>query len=392
MPPLYNCSVITGTGRYIPERVVRNSDLEEDVYDSDGEKIETPSKERLTKFTDITGIEKRRYANDNQVASDLGYIASERALKSAGVDKETLDYIIFAHNFGDISSDRRTSQVPTLAQRIKGKLEIKNRKVECYDLPFGCPGWVQTFIHTHKFFQGGFGKKALGVGAETLSRVKDARDRDGPLYSDGGGAAVFESKNSKIPIGFLSYALDGGNTTEKTKDKSKLVYEVMKMGPAYGPKKDKEKDGEKNKDEKLFFKMETGRDVFEYALKYMPGVIKESIDKAGLQLKDVKKILIHQANHKLDEGVIKRLFKLYGMNPSEAQIKEIVPMIISKFGNSSVATIPILLDLILRGRLNSHRLEVGDNIVLASIGAGGPNINSIVYRMSGHEPGLRMAA
>jgi 3-oxoacyl-[acyl-carrier-protein] synthase-3 len=126
----------------------------------------------------------------------------------------------------------------------------------------------------------------------------------------------------------------------------------------------------------LFLKM-NGHNLYKYALKYVPQLIKATLDKAGLALNDIKKIIIHQANEKMDEAIVKRLFSLYNIKEVTCGI---MPMIISWLGNSSVVTIPTLLDLIMKKKLNNHHIEKDDNIVFASVGAG-MNINSIVYRM-----------
>ncbi|MBW1912434.1 MAG: ketoacyl-ACP synthase III, partial [Deltaproteobacteria bacterium] len=109
----------------------------------------------------------------------------------------------------------------------------------------------------------------------------------------------------------------------------------------------------------------------------VPEVVKQSLDKAGLSLTDVKKLLIHQANEKMDQAILKRLFKLYKIKDIP---EHIMPMTISWLGNSSVATLPTLFDLLQRGKVNNHKLRSGDLAVFASVGAG-MNINSIVYRM-----------
>jgi 3-oxoacyl-[acyl-carrier-protein] synthase-3 len=108
----------------------------------------------------------------------------------------------------------------------------------------------------------------------------------------------------------------------------------------------------------------------------VPGVVKDSLDKAGLHLSDVKKVLIHQANEKMDEAILKGVFKLY----KEKHIPEgIMPMSINKLGNSSTATVPTLLDLVVNGQLENQEILAGDYIILCSVGAG-MNINSIVYK------------
>jgi 3-oxoacyl-[acyl-carrier-protein] synthase-3 len=126
----------------------------------------------------------------------------------------------------------------------------------------------------------------------------------------------------------------------------------------------------------LYVKMD-GHDIYKYAVKTVPLVVKQNLEKSGLGLKDVKRILVHQANEKMDAAIVKRLFELYDVKNVPA---DIMPMIISWTGNSSVATLPTLLDLILRGKLDGHRLNPGDILVFASVGAG-MNVNSMIYKM-----------
>ena len=120
-----------------------------------------------------------------------------------------------------------------------------------------------------------------------------------------------------------------------------------------------------------------GHKLYEYALKTVPLVVKESLEKAGVPITEISKVLIHQANEKMDEAILKRLFKICGGGEFKS---EIMPMTISWLGNSSVATVPTLLDLIQKGKMDDHKLESGAAIVFASVGAG-MNINSVVYRM-----------
>lgn len=352
-------SVITGTGSYIPENIVTNEDfLTHSFLERNGESFEKSNEEIIEKFREITGIGERRYADDNMVASDLAVLAAEQALANAGMDREQLDYIIIAHNFGDIRADnRRTDMVPALASRVKNKLGIHNPKCVAYDLPFGCPGWLQGVIQANYYIRSGDATSALIVGAETLSRVCDPHDRDSMIYADGAGATILQAGEPGGSAGILSHA-------SRTDTESQAFY--LTMDKSYNP----------DHDDTLYMKMD-GRKLYQYAITYVPGLVKESIDKAGLDLSDIKKILIHQANEKMDEAILTRLFKLYGSN---GITEGIMPMTISKLGNSSVATVPTLLDLIRRNQMNGQALHPGDEIVLASVGAG-MNINSVVYRV-----------
>ncbi|WP_273004876.1 3-oxoacyl-ACP synthase III family protein, partial [Leeuwenhoekiella blandensis] len=131
---------------------------------------------------------------------------------------------------------------------------------------------------------------------------------------------------------------------------------------------------EENKKD-LYLKM-NGRRLYQYALETVPLSIKACIDKAGVDISDVKKILIHQANGKMDDAIVDRLYKLYGY---EEAPDDVMPMIISWLGNSSVATVPTLLDLILKNKVADHKIEEGDLVIFASVGAG-MNINAAVYQ------------
>ncbi|NTU96152.1 MAG: ketoacyl-ACP synthase III, partial [Bacteroidales bacterium] len=141
-------SIITGTGSYIPTRRIKNEDfLNHEFYENYDKKLEKSNQEVIDKFIEITTIAERRHVTDDLVTSDIAFFAAEEAIKNANIDKEELDYIIFAHNFGDVQFDnRRTDIVPTLAARVKHKLEILSPNAVAYDLPFGCPGWLQAVI------------------------------------------------------------------------------------------------------------------------------------------------------------------------------------------------------------------------------------------------------
>lgn len=310
----------------------------------------------LKKFIEVL---KKRAIPEDLVTSDISFYAAREALESSRVDKESLDYIIVAHNFGDLRTENRRSDfVPSIAARVKHKLRIKNPKTIAYDINFGCPGWLQGIIQANYYLKSGDAKRALVIGAETLSRVSDPHDRDSLLYADGAGAVIVEAAASRKPLGILSHAARS--------DALEYAY-MLRMGPSYNP-------GYAGNE--LFLKM-NGHKLYEYALNTVPKVVKESLGKINILPGDISKIFMHQANGKMDTAILKRLFKLYG----EKEIPpDIMPMIISRFGNSSVATIPTLLDMLFKGKLENHVLKKGDISVLVSVGAG-MNINSVVYKM-----------
>lgn len=353
-------SVFTGTGSYVPTKQIKNDFFHSnEFYDSTGKKLDTPNEEITRKFEEITTIAERRYAEDDQVTSDLALIASNKAIESAGIDKEELDYIIFAHNFGETRvDDIQIDVLPTMAARLKQKLGIRNPSAIAYDVLFGCPGWVQAVIQADYYIKSGDAKKILVVGADVLSRISDPHDRDSMIYADGAGAAIMEARESETPIGIL-----GHNSRSDALDYAKMLY----MGYSYEPGLAKKK---------VHFLKMNGRRLYQYALSNVPNAIKAGLDKLNLNITDISKVLIHQANGKMDDAILKRLFELYNIN----EVPEyIMPMTISWLGNSSVATVPTLLDMIIRDTMDDHQLESGDIIVLASVGAG-MNINNVVYK------------
>lgn len=354
-------SVITGTGSYIPSRRVRNEDfLVNEFYNTDGERIKKPNQEIIDKFLEITTIAERRYVTDDIVTSDIAYFAALEAIKSANIDKEDLDYIIVAHNFGDVKKEPSGIDiVPTLASRVKFSLGIENPYTIAYDLPFGCPGWLQGVIHADYFIKSGDVKKVLVIGAEVLSRVSDPHDIDSMLYADGAGAAVLEARKSDHPLGIISH---------KTRSDTLLYSQMLYMGKSNKPSEQHAGDS--------YLKM-NGRKLYQYALETVPQVIKDCLDRCNINPGEIKKVLIHQANGKMDDAILKRLFNLCDITEVPDNI---MPMTIAKLGNSSVATIPTLLDLLLNNKLESHNVNPGDTIVIASVGAG-MNINVLIYKM-----------
>lgn len=359
MKKLY--SQITGTGSYIPLNIVKNEDfLNYTFLDSTGEKIDRDNQEIVDKFEEITTISERRYAEDHQVTSDLAFIAAEKAIEVSGINREELDYIILAHNFGETKAgDPRVDVLPALASRVKAKLGIENPNTISYDIIFGCPGWVQAMIQADYYIRSGDAKKILVIGADVLSRVSDPHDRDSMIYADGAGAAIVEAAETETPSGILGH---------NSRSDAIGYVNLLKMGYSYHP--------EKAKEEELYLKM-NGRRLYQYALEHVPKAIKTNLDRLGLHISDVKKVLIHQANGKMDDAILARLFKLYNIR----EIPEsIMPMTISWLGNSSVATVPTLLDVVMSKQMPDHELQSGDIIVLASVGAG-MNINSIVYKI-----------
>ena len=352
-------TIITGTGSYIPTEVVTNRDFTiHNFYAEDNSRIETPPTEVVEKFRLITGIAERRYAAPSLNTSDIGALAARKAIEDSGIDPETLDQIIVAHNFGNVLKHTiQTDAVPSLANRIKHVLGIRNPNCVAYDILFGCPGWVQGVIQADAFFKAGIAKKALVIGTETLSRVLDMYDRDSMIFSDGAGAAVLEYRDVDDDSGILASCAVSHSVDE--------AYYIS-LGKSNFP----------GSDPRIRYIKMKGRKVYEYAMKHVAEAMKCCLDKAGVDIHRLKKVFIHQANEKMDEAILKVLYKLYG---SKDFPHDIMPMCIQWLGNSSVATVPTLYDLVLKGQLEEHQLSKGDIILFASVGAG-MNINAICYR------------
>ena len=347
---------ITGSGSSIPELIQANSAfLNHDFFDAEGVHIDHATEEIIEKFKAITGIQQRRYIRDNQTVVDIALEAAQKAILDANIDSESLDYIIFAHNVGDITKNsNQVDTLPSLASKVKSRLKIKNPSCVAYDILFGCPGWVEGVIQASAFIKAGIAQKCLVIGADTLSRVLDDSDRDSMIYADGAGATIIEAREE---IGGI---LSHKTATFTAEGEAEFIF--------YG-------EANTNSDGTKYIKM-FGRKVYEFALNQVPLALKECIEASGCSIEDVKKIFIHQANLKMDDAIIKRLYRLYKKTMPET----VLPMNIQEFGNSSVATVPTLYDLVKKQQYGGHSLQQGDLIVFSSVGAG-LNINAITYRV-----------
>jgi 3-oxoacyl-[acyl-carrier-protein] synthase III len=350
---------ITGTGSYIPEQRIENKEyFKSTFFEKDQTAVSGTGEEIVGKFKDITGISERRWVKEEQTASEIAFYAAENAIASANIDQETIDHIIVATDFGDvIKGTIQTDLLPSIAARVKNRLGIENPSCVAYDLVFGCPGWIQGLIQADSFIKSGLAKRCLVIGAETLSRVVDVYDRDTMIFSDGAGAVIVEGVKSEEKSGILASA-----TVTHTKDEAYYLY----LGKSNAP----------NSDPNVRYMKMHGRKIYEYSISNVPKAIKAAMDKSGLPIESVKKVLIHQANEKMDEAIVHRFFKQYGIR---ADLKNIMPMSIGELGNSSVATVPTLYDMILKGKISNHEINKGDILIFASVGAG-MSINALVYK------------
>lgn len=347
---------IIGSGCFVPKNAITNKDFDKfDFRDEHGTVLKHSNEVIARKLQEITGIAERRYVDDDKLTSDMGFYAAQKAIETAKIDPETLDYIIFAHNFGDVKKGAiQTDLLPTLAARVKHNLRIKNPRCVAYDILFGCPGWLEGSIQAKAFIDAGIAKRCLVIGAETLSRVIDLHDRDSMIYADGAGATIYEYSDQ-----------EGGILAHET---GSFTYEeafYLFFGKSYNPDLDPNT---------RYIKMH-GRKIYEFALQQVPQAMKNCLDKSGVAIDQIKKVIIHQANEKMDEAIVSRFYKLYEKNVPE----NIMPMSIHMLGNSSVATLPTLFDMIMRHEMINHQFQKGDVILFASVG-GGMNINAMVYQ------------
>ncbi len=354
-------STIIGTGKYIPEKVISNNYFfNHSLFDDNGKRFEKTNQEIINDLVKITGIHERRYIHTKQLTSDIAFFAAENALRSSNIDGESLDYIIVAHNFGDVSlENKRSTIVPSIAAKVKQMLRITNPSTIAFDILFGCPGWLQGMIVADSLIKT-HAKRIMIIGAETLSRVSDPHDRDSLIYADGAGATIIERVHTTTPIGIIAHAV---------RSDAKEHAQLLRMGPSYNPD---------YQGSETFLKM-NGAAIYEYALDHVPPLVKTCLDTANVPLEQVKKLLIHQANEKMDEKILQRLFGLYNKKRNEIP-DDIMPMSIGWLGNSSVATVPTLLDLLLKKELEGHEVKSDDIIIFASVGAG-MNINVMVYKI-----------
>lgn len=349
---------ITGSGSCIPTNTQENSTfLSQSFYDDYGVKLELNNQTIIDKFNSITGIEQRKYINKDLNTSDIAAVAAQDAIEDAQTDPETLDYIIVAHNFGDIPyGSKQIDTLPNLAARVKSKLEIKNPSCVAYDILFGCPGWIEGMIQAKAFIKAGMAKKCLVIGADALSRVIDKYDRDSMIFADGAGATILEATDESG--GVISHT----SATYTSESEADFIY----YGNSCNTKVDQSKK---------YIKMQ-GRKVYEFALSHVPAAMKKCLDDANIEIEQLKKIFIHQANKKMDEAIVKRFYRLYNAPMPE----DVLPMNIEEFGNSSVATVPTLFNLVLKQNYKGHSVNKGDIILFASVGSG-MNINAITYQI-----------
>jgi 3-oxoacyl-[acyl-carrier-protein] synthase-3 len=320
---------ITGTGIYAPDKILTNADLEKMVDTSD-EWITTRS-----------GIKERRIASPEQATSDLGVEAGRRALTDAGLEAKDIDLIITATSTPD-------TIFPSTACWIQSGLGAD--KIPAFDISAGCTGFIYGMILAESLIRSKSNKRILLIGAELLTKFTNWKDRTTcVLFGDAAAAFVLERSNDESGM-LSSYWKADGNLGE------------IIILPGGGSRNPATQD---TLDKNLHYLHMKGNEVFKFAVKRMGEAALVTLKKAGLTKQDVSFLVAHQANVRIVEATGRRL----ELPPEQVFVN------IHKYGNVSVATIPIGLHEL----KEENRLKKGDIIVLDAFGAGA-TWGAIVYR------------
>jgi 3-oxoacyl-[acyl-carrier-protein] synthase-3 len=311
---------ITATGSYAPERVLRNSELEEMVDTSDKWIMER------------TGIRERRIAAASQTASEMAHEASKRALDSAGLSPSDLDMIIVATVSGDMP-------FPSTACLLQHKLDIKG--IPAFDLNAACSGFVYGLALADSLVRTGGYRRILLVGAEVLSKVTDWEDRTTcVIFGDGAGAVILEGTDEDRGILATHLHSDGS------------LGELLSI-PAGGSRLPASRDTVAAKQH--FIKMR-GNETFKVAVRALESVALETLEKAHVDPSQLSLLIPHQANLRIIQATASRL----GLPMDKVMVN------VDRYGNTSAASIPIALDEALKG----GRIREGDLILLEAFGGG----------------------
>ena len=313
--------VIAGTGSYVPSYGMDNNKLSEFVDTSD-EWI----KER-------TGVARRHIVAD-ETTSFMAAEAAKKAVEDADLTPDQIDLILVS----TISSDVILPCTACEVQRILGAVNAT-----CFDLNAACTGFVLAYNTANAYIQSGVYKNALVIGSESLSNLTNWKDRGTCiLFGDGAGAVVLtaEEKASYVPATHSEGAKGEALTLKSRHDSNGITKEI---------------EPNRMMDAEYFMQMD-GQAVFKFAVKKVPEAILEVLDKNNIKKEDIDCYLLHQANRRIVEAVAKRM----------GEPIEKFPMNLQEYGNTSSASIPILLDELSR----EGKLKSGKHIVLAGFGAG----------------------
>ncbi len=352
-------SEITGSGSAMPARIIANDYfLKNNFYTKEGRKNEKTSSAIIEKLEEISGIKERRFIKEEESSVDILFEACSNAIQDAGIDRNEINALIVAHNAGNMLPNQHGvfHTVPNLAAIVKNKLGITNHQCHAYDILFGCPGWLQGIIQANRLIESGEATHVLVAGLEIASRLLDPHDVDSLLMADGCGATIV-SKNDSKNKGVLSHAMFS-HTEEDL------------MNITLGDSLNKETAGH------CYFKM-NGQRVFKYATTWLPQVIKVALDKVEITPDEVDYFFFHQANAKMLRVIARNLMNLYDLEATAYEHK--IPSSIHFLGNTSVATIPTLFDLVNKNKIEGFSLKKGQTYVFASVGAG-MHCNAVIYK------------
>lgn len=313
--------------------------------------------EITAKLQQISGIKERRYADETEDSADIAAAACNNALVAAQLSGEALDAIIVAHNAGNmVHGNDKPHTIPNLAALVKSKMGVQNPGCIAYDILFGCPGWIEAMTQAHRMIAVGDAKNIMVVGVDVLSRYVDHHDLDSMLFGDGAGAVLLQAQSNEDKKGILCYE----NYSHCNKE-----VDFLKMGVSYN-----------TEEPPISYIKMNGKQVYRYAVTYVPTLVNNCLQKAGIPIEKVDHFLFHQANEKMIIAMAEKLFKMNGV---AGDIDKLVPMIVQNTGNTSVATIPTLWDLIVQQKVPNHSIQKGDIIVMASVGAG-MHANCMIYQ------------
>lgn len=305
---------IAGTGKYLPERVLTNAELEQMVETSD------------TWIRERTGVCERHIAADNESSSTMAIQAARQALEQAEVDPNELDLIIAATTTPD-------GMFPAVASHVQNALGA--RRAGAFDINAACVGFMSALATASQFIATGAYQRILVAGTEVLSRMTDFTDRSTcVLFGDGAGAVVLEASERGGPLAFVLHS-DGSGAQN-----------LYAHGPCAMP--EHQHDG-------YYIQMD-GPQIFKFAVHAMESATREAIASAGMTVDDIDILIPHQANLRIIKATAKQL----GLDPEKAFVN------VDRYGNTSSASIPIAL----REAWEQGRLHDGDRVVLAAFGGG----------------------
>lgn len=306
---------IIGTGSYVPEQIVTNDDLSK-IVETNDEWIRSR-----------TGIRERRIATEDGT-SDMAAKAAARAIEHAAILPEEIDLILLATSSPD-------SCFPNGACEVQAKLGAVN--AACYDISAACTGFVFALSTAHAFISAGIYKTALVIGADVLSKLIDWTDRGTcVLFGDGAGAAVVRADETGIlGLNMHSNGEKGGVLTCGSRSNGNFL---LGRKPELG-----------------YMTMD-GQEVFKFAVKKVPECMNEVLRETGYTTQDIDHFVIHQANFRIIESIAKRLKVDVDKFPANME----------RYGNTSGASVPILLDELNR----KGQLKRGEKMILSGFGAG----------------------